>query len=232
MTLKMNIRLILVQLFLIATCSTFAQELDKKYTHELAAEELVEIQVKLKAGESFELNPELFEYIYLNSSTFPSIPTDAGIEERIQNFSPAFNQLTFILRSLVIESRDSVSVEHAMIMVTLGYQSVKLLSLSNEFLETLDKSDPVYNIRVRGYNKAAAAIQSFLLGYVSVTFLENEYEGVDNILTSSLIAFTPEIIEVLPKDLKKSTVKLIKKYVGNKRDIRLKKEFNDLLDVI
>jgi len=198
----------------------------------LASAELVEIQVKLKNGESFELNPELFEYIYLNSSTFPSIPNDAGIEERIQNFSPAFNQLTYILKSLVIESRDSVSVEHAMIMATMGYQSAKLLSLSNEFLETLDKNDPVYNLRVRGYNKATAGIQSFLLGYVSVTFLENEYEGVDNILTSSLIAFTPEIIEALPKDLKKSTVKLIRKYVGNKSDIRLKKEFNDLLDVI
>ncbi|UOB18944.1 hypothetical protein [Abyssalbus ytuae] len=232
MILKTNIRFILLQLLLIASNITLAQGTDKVYNHELATSELEETQTRLKAGESFELNPELFEYIYLNINTFPSIPIDAGIEERMQSFTPIFNQLTFILKSLVIESRDSISVEHAMIIASLGYQSVNLLSLGNEYMETLDKSDPTYTIREKGYNRATSGIQDFLIGYIITTFLENKYEGVDSILTSSLIVFAPKIMNELPKDKRKATTKLIKKYIGNKNDLRLNKEYQELLDVL
>lgn len=232
MTLKHYFPFFLVQLLLCFSSIAFAQDGNNSFSHEMAAKELEEIQTKLKAGESFELNPKLFEYIYSNSATFPHIPEDAEIEEKIKIFSPVFNQLTFILKSLVIESRDSVSIEHAMIMATLGYQSEKLLSLSNDYMSTLDKNDPTYSIRAKGFNQAETGIQNYLLGYVSTTFVENNFEGVDTILTSSLIEFAPKIIDAFPKDKRKSTIKLIKKYVGNKNDIRLKDKYEELLNVL
>lgn len=232
MILKNTIRLIPLQLLVLFSSVTFAQNVEKKYNHQMATAELEHIQANVKSGISFELNPEVFRYIYENINTFPTMPTDARLQERMQSLILSYTQLTFILKSLVIESRDSVSIEQAMISASLGYQSVKLLSLGNEFMHSLDKNDPSFALREKGYNQGTIGIQDFLMGYVITTFLENKYQGVDEILTSSLIDFAPNIIDKLPTDKKKSLIDLIKNTVGNKNDIRLKNEYQEFIDLL
>lgn len=230
MSLKSLCITLLLQILLLNVI--FAQNENKAYNHELATSELDSIVKKLKAGKSFEINPKFCEYIYLNSKTFPSTRTESNLDERMLSITPVFTKLSFLLKSMVIESKDSISIEHAMIMATMGYQSVKLISLANEYMETLDENDPSYIIRKGGYDRAINGIQTFIIGYVITTFKENKYSGVDDVLTSSIIEFTPEIMKLFPKAKRKPTISLIKKYVGDKKAVRLGTEYKKLLRAI
>lgn len=215
-----------------SSIATNAQSREKNYDNVKASDELLEIQTAFQAGKSFDLNPILLEYIYKNHNQFPTIQANAGIEQKMQSLLPVYSQLNFIMQSFVIKSADSVTIEQAMLMASIGYQSVKLLSVANEFMESLSKKDKSYSVRLNGHNQAVRGIQTFLTGYIISTFVENSNNSVDAILTLSIKEFGPDIIDQLPKDTRKQIVKTIKEGYSNRVNDRVQLEFQNFVELL
>ncbi|NJB72318.1 hypothetical protein GGR42_002809 [Saonia flava] len=229
MTSRTTIKLIFLQLLIFFSTKSFSQNSEKFYNHQSAAIELDSISKRVKSGLPYQINPTLIQYIYEQQEKFPEIPEDSSSRVKMGIIAPTFTQISVILKSQLIPPQDSISKEQAMLAATTGYQSVKIISLSNEFINSLDEDSYNYKTRLRGFNQGVKGLQEFLLGYTTMTFIENQNEKVDDILISSLLNFAPKIINEFPLDKKENTIDLLKSSIEGEEDIRLMNEFNNFI---
>ncbi|WP_108869325.1 hypothetical protein [Aquimarina aquimarini] len=229
MTSRTTIKLIFLQLLFLISTKSFSQNSDKLYNHETAVIELDSLSQRIKSGLPYKINSTLIQYIYNQQDKFPEIPENLSSRVKMGIIAPIFTQTSLIMKSQLNPPQDSISKEEAMLAATTGYQSIKIISLSNEFLNTLDEDSYNYKTRLRGFNQGVKGLQEFLLGYTTMTFLENQNQTVDDILISSLLDFAPKIINEFPIDKKESTIDLLKSSIEGEEDIRLINEFNNFI---
>ena len=223
-------KLVFLQILIIISTKSFSQDIDKHYNHETATIELENVAKKISTGLPYNISPNLVQYMYENHEDFPKIPENSSSRNKMETLAPTFTQINIILKSQSIAPQDSISKKQAMLAATLGYQSIKIISLSNEFINSLDKDAYNYKTRVRGFNQGIKGLQQYLLGYTTMTFLENQNQNVDYILISNLKIFAPKILNEFPKDEKELTIQLLKSSIEGKNDIRLINEFNSFIE--
>jgi hypothetical protein len=208
---------------------TQGQTNQSTYTHEKARLELSEIQQRLKNGASVRIKTELLDYIYENRGHFPEITNKMTIEEKLTELITIQSQLTQILYSLLASPMDSVSYEHALVTISLGYVSAQLMPLVNKFMKTFDKSDETYEIRINGMRQAFYGMKGMLVGYLLTTFVENKNPEFTPMLIDNVNYFGPKISKELPKDIRRETIMSIKNTVEPRVKKNLKKQYNELI---
>ncbi|MFT7898474.1 hypothetical protein VBY74_00705 [Tenacibaculum ascidiaceicola] len=232
MTTKNIIKLILTQLLILISIESFSQDIHKPYDNQKATVELNGIAKKIKNGSPYKINPNLVQYIYTQQDKFPEIPANSNSRTKMGILAPTYAKINLILKSQLNQPQDSISKEQAMLAASIGYQSIKIISLSNDFIKSLSKDSYNYKTRVRGYNQGIKGLQELLTGYITMTFLENKNQEVDDILISSLRNFAPKIINKFPEDKKEHTIELLKALIKGKEDIRLKNEFTNFMELL
>lgn len=225
-------KLTLIQLLIIISIKSFSQNVDENYTHKTAAIELESIAKKINSGLPHHISPNLVQYIYNNRESFPKIPENSSSRNKMATIVPTYTQINIILKSQLNTPQDSISKEQAMLAATLGYQSIKIISLSSEFMNSLDKDAYNYETRVKGFNQGIKGLQQFLLGYTTMTFLENQNQFVDDILISNYKNFAPKILNEFPSEEKEHTIQLLKSSIEGKNNIRLINEFNSFIELL
>lgn len=218
--------------FILTSIVCTAQGSEANYTHGSAKAEILETQQLIQSGKKVPLNASLMKYIYTNHENFPEIPEDASISQKLQTALEIYTALSSMTYTLLTPPADSISVEEAMLMATLGHHSAKILPIANEFLKSLDTDDGSYSVRINGYNQAIAGIKRFLVGYVITTFTENKNAETDAILAASIQKFGPAIIHGFPQEKQTETIDHIKANISPKVNERLEKEFQQFLDLL
>lgn len=227
-------RKIACALLLLLFCSSlsFGQEDNAKYDQETAIVALDSVQRLIRVGKLENLEPALLNYLYDNRAQFPFVSNDATIEERMGLIIPVYTQITEILKWSIPNSPVAITADQARLMVILGYQSVNLMQAANEFIGTVAKDDPSYDVRIGGYNQAVTGVQTFLKGYVVSTFIENQNEEMDSILVGNINEFGPDLIEEIPQGKRKEIVDSINEDFYGKVNARLNKDFKKLIKLL
>ncbi|TYP97063.1 hypothetical protein C7447_10576 [Tenacibaculum adriaticum] len=217
-------------LFFISSKAYFQSR--NNYDNTSASKALADIQKTLKTDETILNNKELFEYIYTNHTSFPTISSESSVDEKLQVILPIYSQLTYISYHFLKNPSDSVSEEQAMLYATIGYQSLKLLTTINNFMKSLDKNDPSYSTRMNGYYQGLNGIQQMMEGYIITTFIENQNTKVDDILVSSIYEFGPKIMKEFPVERSENLINQFEDKATQKDYMRLSKEYNKLIEVL
>lgn len=232
MTSRTTIKLTFFLLLIIISTKSYSQNSDKLYNYQTAVIELDSISKRVKLGLPYKINPTLIQYIYEQQENFPEIPENSSSRIKMGIIAPIFTQISLIMKSQLNPPQDSISKKQAMLAAATGYQSVKIISLSNEFINSLDEDSYNYKTRLRGFNQGVKGLQEFLLGYTIMTFIENQNQKVDDILISSLLNFAPKIINEFPLDKKENTINLLKSSIEGEENIRLLNEFNNFIELL
>ncbi|MTI38662.1 hypothetical protein [Fulvivirga lutimaris] len=227
-------RKLVYSLLLLIFCASlsFAQDDTTQYDQESAIAELGRIQSLIQTKQLDSLEPALLEYLYNNRAQFPKVSDDATLEERAGLILPVYTQITQFIKWSIPNSTVAITSDQAKLMAILGYQSVNLLQVANQFIETLSKDDPSYEVRMGGYNQAVGGVQTFLKGYVVSTFIENQNQEMDLLLVDNIKEFGPALIEKIPEEKRSETIASIKDDYSEKVSDRLKKDFKKLLKLL
>jgi hypothetical protein len=223
--------------FLIATTIfpvfLFGQVQPETYGNASAKAELKSIIRKMNSSEPFELDPQLFRYIHEHIRDFPEMDTDA--EQQLENINllTVYIQLNRIQKYLYEpEKKDSITYVQAVTMASLGHMSTRLLSYTKQFMKTVDKKDPSYETRKRGFDQSVMGMRQFVVGYLTVTFIENRNREINGLLIDNAMVFSPKLLKEMPKEDRKNTRKKIEETIFPKVNEGLRETFNVLLENI
>lgn len=210
---------------------SFSQSTVKKYDNETAKKELIKIQQTIQSGTSYQVSTELLEFICNNYNTFPEIAEEMSTDQKLQELLPVQTQLTLIFKTMLLNkwvTGDSVSYKGALIMISLGHISARILPVANEFMKAFDKKDESYETRKKGMLQAFNGVKNTLEGYLITTFIENRNQDVSPILIDNIYIFGPQILHALPKDIRKDAIKYMKESIEPRVNDDLKMQYEQL----